>query len=136
MQIVSSSVVVRLFCNEERIRGSYEKVAKDEIGPEEEHYGRLHFVVCLSAFATVQFSFGGLHLVDTARQLVCSLWRPTRRVVQLSVNADEAKMSLLGLCDNLINALKLLANQQKDGDRPIQSIVMVCTREAEEAWTC
>ena len=29
----------------------------------------------------------------------------------------------LGLCDNLINALKLLANQQKDGDSPIQSIV-------------
>ena len=26
----------------------------------------------------------------------------------------------LGLCDNLINALKLLANQQKDGDSPIQ----------------
>ena len=29
----------------------------------------------------------------------------------------------LGLSDNLINALKLLANQQKDGDCPIQSIV-------------
>ena len=26
-------------------------------------------------------------------------------------------------CDNLINALKLLANQQKDGDGPIPSIV-------------
>ena len=29
----------------------------------------------------------------------------------------------LGLCGNLINALKLLANQQKDGDSQIQSIV-------------
>ena len=29
----------------------------------------------------------------------------------------------LGLCDNLINALKLQANQQEDGDSPIQSIV-------------
>ena len=27
------------------------------------------------------------------------------------------------LCDNLINALKFSANQQKDGDSPIQSIV-------------
>ena len=26
-------------------------------------------------------------------------------------------------CENLINALKLLANQQKDGDSPIQNIV-------------
>ena len=30
---------------------------------------------------------------------------------------------LLGLCDNLIDALKLLANQQKDGDSPIQSFI-------------
>ena len=29
------------------------------------------------------------------------------------------------LCENLINALKLLANQQKDGDSPIQNIIMV-----------
>ena len=28
-----------------------------------------------------------------------------------------------GLCENLINALELLAKQQKDGDSPIQSIV-------------
>ena len=28
-----------------------------------------------------------------------------------------------GLCENLINALRLLANQQKDGESPIQSIV-------------
>ena len=27
------------------------------------------------------------------------------------------------LCDTVINALKLLANQQKDGDSPIRSIV-------------
>ena len=34
-----------------------------------------------------------------------------------------------GVCENLISALKLLANQQKDGDRPIQSIV---TRRCEK----
>ena len=28
-----------------------------------------------------------------------------------------------GVCGNLVNALKLLANQPKDGDSPIQSIV-------------
>ena len=28
-----------------------------------------------------------------------------------------------GLCENLITALKLLANQQKDGDSPIQNII-------------
>ena len=28
-----------------------------------------------------------------------------------------------GLCENLINALKLLANQQKDGDGLLQNIV-------------
>ena len=34
-----------------------------------------------------------------------------------------------GVCENLINALKLLANQQNDGDSPIQSIVTgLCER--------
>ena len=55
--------------------------------------------------------------------------RPNRiLVVQNGVNAKEAKVHTAhaapwGLCDNLVNALKLLANQQKDGDSPIQSIV-------------
>ena len=46
-------------------------------------------------------------------------WRAPNRilVVQIGVNANEAKVfkahtAPLGLCDNLINALKLLANQQ------------------------
>ena len=38
-------------------------------------------------------------------------------------------MSPQGLCENLINALKLLANQQKYGDSPIQSMVTsLCER--------
>ena len=46
------------------------------------------------------------------------------RVVQLGTNANEAKVfrahaAPQGPCDTLINALKLLANQQKDGDSPI-----------------
>ena len=49
-------------------------------------------------------------------------------MVQIGVNANEAKVfkahaAPLGLCDNLINALKLLATQQKDGDSPSQRIV-------------
>ena len=57
-------------------------------------------------------------------------WRAPNRilVVQLSANANEAEVfkahtAPLGLCDNLINAQKLQANQQKGGDSPIQSIV-------------
>ena len=55
-------------------------------------------------------------------------WRAPNRIlaVQIGANADRAKVfkahaAPLGLCDNLVNALKLLANQQKDGDSPIQS---------------
>ena len=48
-------------------------------------------------------------------------------MVQLGTNANEAKVfkahaAPQGLCDNLINALKLLASQQKDVDSPIQSV--------------
>ena len=53
-------------------------------------------------------------------------WRAHNRilVVQIGATADRAKVfkahaASLGLCDDLINALKLLANQQKDGDSPI-----------------
>ena len=57
-------------------------------------------------------------------------WRAPNRilVIQLSTNANEAKVfkahaAPLELCDNLVNALKPLANQQNDGDSPIESIV-------------
>ena len=57
-------------------------------------------------------------------------WRAPNRilVVQLGVDANEAKVftahaASQGLCEHLINALKLLANQQTDGDSPIQRIV-------------
>ena len=57
-------------------------------------------------------------------------WKAPNRilVVQIRANADRANVfkapaAPWGLCDNLVNALKLLANQQKDGDSPIQSII-------------
>ena len=48
-------------------------------------------------------------------------------VVQLGTNAEEATVFRAhvvpqGLCENLINALKLLTNQQRDGDCPVQNI--------------
>ena len=53
-------------------------------------------------------------------------WRAPNRilVVQIGTNANEAKVFKAHAAPyNLINALKRLANQQKDGDSPIQSIV-------------
>ena len=49
--------------------------------------------------------------------------------MQFGTKKDEAKVFRAlavpqGLCENLINALKLLANQQKDGDSPIQNIII------------
>ena len=77
-------------------------------------------------------------------------WKASQRilVVQIGVNANEAKVfkahaTPLGLCDNLINALKLLANQQRDGDCPIgKASSQVCTIKVVKAsrmamlWTC
>ena len=40
-----------------------------------------------------------------------------------------------GLCENLINAVKLLANQQKDGDSPIQNIIMGLKETRKERST-
>ena len=57
-------------------------------------------------------------------------WRAPNRilVIQVSVDPREAKVfrahaAPQGLCDNLINSLKFLTNQQKDGDSPVESIV-------------
>ena len=91
--------------------------------------------------ALQQFSSEGLFLVGIGRKeamqlVVCNLreryeWRAPNRilVVQLGTNEDEATVFRAhavpqGLCGNLMNALTFLANQQKDGDSPIQNIVM------------
>ena len=63
-------------------------------------------------------------------------WRAPNRlvVVQTRDSASQAKVFKAhavpqGLCENLINAFKLLANQPKDGDSPVQSIVAkLCER--------
>ena len=54
--------------------------------------------------------------------------------VQTGECASQAKFSKAvpqGLCENLIDALKLLANQQKDGDSPFQSVATgLCERSS------
>ena len=69
-------------------------------------------------------------------------WRALNRilVVHLGTNEDEAKVFRAhafpqGLCENLFNALKLLANQQKDGDSPIQNIIMGLKEKCRERIT-
>ena len=107
--------------------------------------GRCHLVEYLPALQ--QSSFGELHLLGidgTRRQhkeevlqlVVCAVcggkyeWSAPNRilVVQLGSDANEAKVfrshaAPQSLCENVFNALKLLAYQQTDGDSPIQSYV-------------
>ena len=52
-------------------------------------------------------------------------WRAANRllVVVSQTKVFKAHAVQQGLCENLINTLKLLTNQQRDGDSPMQSIV-------------
>ena len=61
-------------------------------------------------------------------------WRP---VVQKKTQHHGKRATHIqqGLCENLINALKLLANQQKDGDSPIQNIIMGLKEKYRERIT-
>ena len=59
-------------------------------------------------------------------------------MVQTGAGANQAKVFKAhavpqNLCQNLTNTLKLLANQQKDGDSPVQSIVKgLCEKKGRE----
>ena len=71
-------------------------------------------------------------------------WKQPNRllVVHTSESVNQAKVFRshavpLGLCGNLINALKLLANQQEDGDDLTQNIVTTVgerSREGPHEW--
>ena len=52
--------------------------------------------------------------MESAQQDFSGANRSQRRQSESLQNARSA-----GLCDNAVNALKLWANQQKDGDSPI-----------------
>ena len=61
-------------------------------------------------------------------------------VVQAGESVEQAKVFKehaipQGLCENLINALKLLANQQEDGDGLLQSIVTYLGKGSRKGLT-
>ena len=69
-------------------------------------------------------------------------WKQPNRllVVQTIDGTDHAKVFKAhavpqGLCENLINALKLLANQQEDGDGLLQNIVKDLGKESRKGLT-
>ena len=119
--------------------------------------GRCHFVVCLPALQ--QFSFGttccwyrrDTEAATTERRSIAvggGMWRQIRMesaqqdtgCAALGTNANEAKVfkahaAPQGLCETLINAPKLLANQQTGADSPIQSIVTGQHESRKESWT-
>ena len=80
---------------------------------------RCHDVVSVPKLQ--KFSHGGQHVVgfswEEAVQLV------VRCQCQSGCGVQSACGAARCVCGNLVNALKLLANQPKDGDSPIQSIV-------------
>ena len=100
---------------------------------------RSHNVVPVPATAT-SFPLEDYGLVGlwekTHKLVVCNLWRKVRLeatrtgflVVQTGESFEQAKVFKAhavprGLCAILINPLKLLANQQEDGDGLLQNIV-------------
>ena len=68
---------------------------------------------------------GGVQLVEakTNGEHQTGYWWSRSVSIPTKRKVFKAHAAPLGLCDNLINALKLLANQQRDGDSPNQSIV-------------
>ena len=77
----------------------------------------------------------GTHGKKQCKLVVCGLWRPVRLdgVLRTGSWSDRTARSTerqqyvrahaapQGMCENLINSLKLLTNQQKDGDSPVCS---------------
>ena len=115
--------------------------------------GGVTFVVCLPA--SQQVSAGGLHLVgiDRTTAVATTGRRGTAaggaRCVEAHTNGERqtgvarhkrgrsdsfSGRAPQGLCDNLINVLKLL-NQQEDGDGPIQSIVTGLCKRSRKGLT-
>ena len=129
------------------IREAFELVAQDEaekVSIVQENHAQKHgllaahhrasrrhnvvLVPALQQFSHWKTPFGGSLGRKHARWW-CATCGETYRllVVQTGESFEQAKVFEahavpLGLCANLINALKLLANQQKDGDGLLQNI--------------
>ena len=57
-------------------------------------------------------------------------WKAPNRVLVTQDSTDRRGAKVFeGVCDNLITALKLLANKQKDGDSPVKMVAQGFTRE-------
>ena len=59
-------------------------------------------------------------------------WRAPKRILVAKVCKTHA--APLGLCDNLVNALKLLANQQKDGRPNSKHHYRTARKKQEASW--
>ena len=60
-------------------------------------------------------------------------------VVQYSTNRREAKVfrahaAPQGMCDNLTNSVKVLTNQQKDGDSPVENYCYRCKGKESQRY--
>ena len=127
-----------------RIKETFEKVAKDEarmlstvqeimirstdylrriIAPAGRQGGVTMSCARIATVFLWKTTFGGSQIpqrVEKAHKLVvCDLWRAVPQ----------------GLCGNLINALKLLANQHEDGDGLMQNIVTNLCEESRKGLT-
>ena len=96
--------------------------------------------MCLHCHRFRWKTFSGGSLLDTERSSAAGVrsagvqcnWKVPHRILvkkQDSTDRREAKVfrahaARQGVCDNLINALRLLANQQKDGDSPVEMVVL------------
>ena len=83
------------------------------------------------------YKFGGAHFVEksTIGSNRTGFWSWKLRIFIEQTKVFKAHAVPHGLCANLINALKLLANQQEDGDGLLQNIVTNLGKESRKALT-
>ena len=92
-------------------------------------------VVAFRSRTTLGGSSQGMATANIRKEKQCNWWRAASGghrtgslVVQDSVDPREATVfrahaAPQGLCDNFTNSLRLLTNQQKDGDSPVECTV-------------
>ena len=135
----------------DRIQEAFEKVAKDEARKlstvqkyvkkyrlfssrqqKGKEVSRCHTCARLATAGTLHLvglreeeELGGVRYVErnTIGSNGTGFWSYRQVIVFIRPKVFEAHAVPQGWCGNLINALKLLANQQEDGDGPKQSIV-------------
>ena len=96
--------------------------------------GRLHFCGSQRGKNT---QLGGVRYVErnTVGSNRTGFWSYNQVVVFDQAKESKAHAVPRGFCANLINALKLLANQQEDGDGLLQNIVKDLGKENRKCLT-